>query len=319
VIVTVTLNPAIDKTLVVPSFRTGATNRATVDRVQLGGKGINVARMLRQLGCDVIATGFVGAANHDATRAMLARHEVDSRFIPVPGETRVNLKLIDPVTDQETEINEPGCFVSAEAIATLAAALGAIAATAKVVVLSGSLPPGAPSSLYAELVALVRAQGARTMLDAAGVALAEGLRAAPDLVKANRAETEALLGVSLAGEDSFPAAAERVVAMGARSAVISLGPDGAVSASPDGRWRASVPAIPARSTVGAGDAMMAALAYGMTRALPAPEALRLAAAVSCAAAATLERYPLWREVETLLPQILVEPCPLAPIGANPRM
>jgi 1-phosphofructokinase len=317
VIVTVTLNPAIDKTLMVRSFTPGATNRATIERVQFGGKGINVARTVKYLGGDVIATGFVGAADHRDTRAMLARHAIDADFVPIEGETRVNLKVIDSVTDVETEINEPGFFVHPGAITALAAKLRVMAQKASVVVLSGSLPPGTPADLYAELIALVRAEGAQTMLDAAGAPLAHGLAAAPDLVKPNRAEAEALLAMPLASEESLAAAAERMMAMGARSVVISLGPGGALSASPTEMWRAHVPAIAARSTVGAGDAMMAALAHGLTRALSAADALRLAAAVSCAAAATMERYPLPHEVEPLLSRILIEPCPVAPVGGGP--
>ena len=312
-IVTVTLNPAIDKTLVVRAFQPGATNRAVIDRVQFGGKGINVARALKNLGCDVVATGFVGAADHEATRTMLAKHAIVSDFVPVAGETRINLKVLDSASDVETEINEPGFFVPPEAIAAFASKLRELAREASVIVLSGSLPPGAPDDLYADLIALSRAEGTRTMLDAAGAALAQGLAASPDLVKPNRAETETLLHVSLAEEDCLPAAAERMLAAGAGRVVISLGEGGALSAGPDGMWRAHVPAIMTRSTIGAGDAMMAALAYGFTQSLSSQDALRLAAAVSCAAAASTERYPLAAEVETLLPRIVVERCPLAPL------
>lgn len=316
-IVTVTLNPAIDKTLIVHAFKPGATNRATIDRIEMGGKGINVARTLKRLGCDVVATGFLGADDRHGTEAMLAQHGIDADFVPVAGETRVNLKVVDPFAGVETEINEPGFAVPADAIATLSGKLRALARKASVMVLSGSLPPGAPADLYARLVTLARAEGVRTMLDTAGAALAHGLAAGPDLVKPNRAEAEELLDTSLADDHSLPTAAERILVMGAGGVVISLGPDGALSASRDGVWRARVPALIAQRTVGAGDAMMAALAYGLRRSLPPPEALRFAAAVSCAAAATLERYPLSNEIHTLLPQILVEPCPVAPMIAPP--
>jgi 1-phosphofructokinase len=155
------------------------------------------------------------------------------------------------------------------------------------------------------------------MLDTAGAALAHGLAAGPDLVKPNRAEVEELLGTPIVDETSLLSAADRILAMGARKVVISLGPDGALSASPDGIWRAYSPAVTARSTVGAGDAMMAALAYGLMQSLPPHETLRLALAVSCAAAATVERYPFSNEIQTLLPQILVEPCSAAPLSARP--
>lgn len=316
-IVTVTLNPAVDKTLVIHAFRPGVTNRATVDRVEMGGKGINVARTLKRLECHVIATGLIGADAHEATTAMLAHDGIDADFVPVVGETRVNLKVIDPLAAVETEINEPGFAVPADVIAMLAIKLRTLARKASVVVLSGSLPPGVPANLYAQLVSIARAEGAHTLLDTAGAALAHGLAAGPDLAKPNRAEAEELVDAPIRSEESLVAAADRILAMGARSVVISLGPDGALSASLDsGFWRARPPAITARSTIGAGDAMVAALAYGLMRSLPPQDALRLATAASCAAAGTVERHPVWSEIQTLVPCIVVEASPLAPIDAT---
>jgi 1-phosphofructokinase len=316
VIVTVTLNPAVDKTLIVQGFKAGATNRATIDRIEIGGKGINVARMLRQLGCDVIATGFLAADDRYGTTSILAHHGIDADFVSVVGETRVNLKVIDVVGDIETEINEPGFEVSGAAVASLAAKLRSLARDASVIVLSGSLPPGAPVDLYAQLLAVAQAEGARTMLDTAGAALAHGLAARPDLVKPNRAEAEELLGAAITDESSLLTAADRILAMGSGSVVISLGPDGALSASPNGIWRARSPVVKARNTVGAGDTMMAVLAYGLMKSMPPLEALRLATAAGCAAATVADRYPSSSEIQTVLPQILVERFPAA-AGAHP--
>lgn len=169
-IVTVTLNPAIDKILIVRGFKPGATNRAGIDRVDVGGKGINVALNLRRLGCTVVATGFVGAQDRHTTAATLARHGIGSDFVPVAGETRVNLKVIDPLTGLETEINEPGFEVPPDAVTALLAKLGLIARRASVIVFSGSLPPGAPADLYAQLITIAHAEGARSVLDTAGAA-----------------------------------------------------------------------------------------------------------------------------------------------------
>ena len=310
-IVTVTLNPAIDKTLIVHAFKTGATNRATVDRVETGGKGINVARTLKRLGCDVCATGFLGADDRYGSAAMLAEQGIDADFVAVAGDTRVNLKLIDTLAGVETEINEPGFDVPAEAIGLFMVKFRALACKASVMVLSGSLPPGTPVDLYAELIAVAHAEGVQTLLDTAAPALAHGIGARPDLVKPNRAEAEELLGMSIVDEDSLLRAADRILAMGARRVVISLGSDGAFSASSDGMWRAHPPAVIARSTVGAGDAMAAGLAYGLMKSLPAPEALRLATATSCAAAITPRPYPSSPEIQALLPQVLIEPVPLS--------
>ena len=315
-IVTVTVNPAVDKTLIVHGFRPGATNRATVDRVDGGGKGINVARNLRQFGCDVIATGFLGADDRHGMAAMLGQHAIQADFVPVVGESRVNLKIIDPSAGVETEINEPGFVVTPDAIDVLAAKLAALAREASVVVFSGSLPPGSPDDLYSRLLAVARAEGVATTLDTAGNALGHGLAAGPDVVKPNRAEAEEFVGAPITDEQSLVAAAHRMLGLGARRVVISLGADGAISASADGMWRAHVPAVMPRSTVGAGDAMMAALAYGLVQSLSQPDALRLATAAGCAAAAAVERYPSWSDIQTLLPQILIAPIPVMPVGAT---
>lgn len=308
-IVTVTLNPAVDKTLIVRGFTPGTTNRATVDRLRVGGKGINVAFNLRRLGCEVVATGFLGADDRHGTAAALARAGIEAEFVPVEAETRVNLKVFDSLTGLETEINEPGFVVPPPAIAALAARLQAMASRASVMVFSGSLPPGAPDDLYAQLVALVRAHGVRSVLDAAGAALAHGIAARPDLVKPNRQETEDLLGTPIGDDVSLATAAERILASGARSVVISLGPGGALGASSAGMWRARPPAVAVRSTVGAGDAMVAGLAYGLMHSLSASDALRLATAVSCAAAAASDPSGVAQDIETLLPQVAIAPVP----------
>lgn len=315
-IVTVTLNPALDKTVIVRGFRLDATNRATITRVDIGGKGINVARNLKRLGCDVMATGFLAADDRHQTAATLARHGIETGFVLVAGELRVNLKIIDPLTGSETEINEPGGTVPAAAVASLAATLRGLAARASVMVFSGSVPPDAPVDLYAQFVALAHAAGVRTVLDTTGSALAAGIAAGPDLVKPNRAEAEELLGTAINDEPGLIAAAQRLLTLGARSAVISLGPDGAVGASPTGIWRAHPIAVAAHSTVGAGDAMVAALAYGLMKSLPLSEALRLATAAGSAAAATIEPWPSRSAIEALLPQVRIEPVPLAMVAAR---
>lgn len=301
-IVTVALNPAIDKILTVRGFTLGVTNRATIDRVDVGGKGINVALNLRRFGCEVMATGFVGAEDRYAIPAALVRSGIGADFVTVPGETRVNLKVIDPHSGGETEINEPGFAVPPQAIEALAARLRTLARRAAVMVFSGSLPPEVPADLYARLIAVASAEGVRTVLDTTGAALAHGVSARPDLAKPNRAEAEELLDASIGDEDSLVAAASSILALGARSVVLSLGAGGALSASPARMCRARPPAVAVRSTVGAGDAMVAALAYGLRKSLSLSEALRLATAASCAVAAWGQSATA-EQIDTLMPQI----------------
>ncbi len=165
-IVTVTLNPAVDKTLMVRGFAVGKTNRAEIERLDPGGKGINVAKALQQLGCPMTALGFVAGMNGRFILQALEALEIPADFVDVEGETRVNLKITDLEFGTETEINESGFRVGAEDLQRFREKLGAYAARAKVVVFSGSLPPGAPLDTYADLLAIARSHGAKTILDA---------------------------------------------------------------------------------------------------------------------------------------------------------
>jgi 1-phosphofructokinase len=305
-IVTVTPNPAVDRTVSIRGFTIGTTNRAVAERIDIGGKGINVARHLARLGCDVVATGFLDASDFHGVVPALAVQGIQTDFVRVPGDTRMNLKILDPITRQETEINESGALLAANGVAALLETLRVLAPRCAVMVFSGSLPPGAPADLYAQGIGVAAAAGVRTVLDAAGDALRLGIAAKPDLVKPNRAEAEELLGVSLGSEVELVAGAKRLIEYGARTAVISLGADGAVCASAAGVWRARPPQIAARNTVGSGDAMVAALAWALTRSLAAPEALRLATALGSATAASDEPLPPSGRLEALLPGVLIE-------------
>ena len=305
-IVTVTANPAVDKRLVISGFRAGGMNRATVERVDIGGKGINVARNLARLGCDVLATGFVAAVGTRDLTATLGADGVHHDFVQVPGEVRTNLKILDPAVGLETEINESGPMVAPDAIATLTDKVRVLARECQVMVFSGSLPPGVPEDLYAQFIRLASAAGVRTVLDTAGVALEHGIAATPDIVKPNRVESEALLRVQIRDDSDVAAAARQILDLGARTAVISLSAEGAVGASRNGMWRARPPRIATRRTVGAGDAMVAALAYGLQCSFPLAHALRFASALASAAAASAAPLPVPGRMETLLPQVAIE-------------
>jgi 1-phosphofructokinase len=306
-IATVTLNPAIDKSVIVHRFEVGKTNRGEVRRTDAGGKGINVAKALKQFGVDVCALGFVAGSNgHFITEALLACG-VAADFIGVPGETRVNLKIHDPVCRTETELNEPGFQVSTHDLEALKNKIKEYAPRCGVMVFSGSLPPGAPPEIFAELVSIARASGAKCMLDTAGPALRYGLEAKPLLIKPNRAEAEELLQERLSTPSELAEAACKLLKMGTEKAVISLGPDGAVAATRLELLSARPPSVIARSSVGAGDAMVAALAYGEMKHLSFRESFSLAMAAS-AAAATMEGSKVadLALVRSLIPQVQIE-------------
>jgi 1-phosphofructokinase len=305
-IVTVTPNPAVDRTVLIRGFTLGAINRVVTGRTDIGGKGINVARHLALLGCDVLATGLLGAGDLHHVVRTLAAEGVRTDFVQVAGDTRVNLKILDDTTGAETEINEAGPSLGPDVVEALLDKLEALAPRCTVMVFSGSLPPGVPADLYARAIALARAAGIKTILDAAGVALRYGIAAKPDLVKPNQAEAEELLGRPLQGEAALAAGARELVRSGAHAAVISLGAAGALYASDAGVWRAHAPQVSARNSIGSGDAMVAALARALTGSLTPPEALRLGTALASAAAASDSPLPPAGCLEALLPQVLIE-------------
>lgn len=309
-IATVTLNPAIDKSLVVPGFETGKTNRGEVTRLDAGGKGINVAKALKLFSAPVCALGFVAGSNGHFIREALRAGGIAEDFINVPGETRINLKIHDPMRGTETEINEPGFKVLPEHLDELKKKIKEYASRCEVIVFSGSLPPGASPEAFSDLMTVASAHGAKCILDTGGPALALGLQAKPLLIKPNRAEAEALLGERISTRNELAEAARKLLKMGAGQVVISLGSEGAVAATDRESLMARPLAVTAQSSVGAGDAMVAALAYGEVKRLPFRESFRLALAAS-AAAVTLEgsRMADLALVQSLLPQVQLENLP----------
>jgi 1-phosphofructokinase len=306
-IVTVTLNPAIDKSLTVPRFEVGKTNRGEVRRIDAGGKGINVAKAVKQFGEEVCALGFVAGSNGHFILQALAASGIPADFSNVPGETRVNLKIHDPVNGTETELNEPGFQVFPEHLQAMKQKVKKYAPRCEVMIFSGSLPPGSPPEIFAELIAIARDLGAKCILDTAGPALRRGLETRPLLIKPNRAEVEGLLQERLSTRSQLAEAARKLLEMGAEEAVISMGADGAVAATAQDLLSALPPAVVPRSSVGAGDAMVAALAYGEVKHLPFRESFRLAVAAS-AAAVTMEGSKVadLALIQSLIPLVQME-------------
>lgn len=285
IITTVTLNPSLDRTIHVTGFRTGALNRVTEIRLDPGGKGINVSKVCKVLGRQTVALGFLGGAAGERLTGLLGDEQIPADFVSIGGETRTNLKIIDPGTHEETEVNEPGPNVTAEETEQLLDRVRAWLPRTKVLVLSGSVPPGTPEDIYARIILEARDQ-VQIILDAPGAALRTGIAARPYLVKPNLDEAQWLLGRSIESVDDAAVGAREIRKMGAEVAVISLGPQGAVLASRDSCFWIKAPAVPVESTVGAGDAMVAALAVSMIDGLNIREAGILAGAA--AAASVLE-------------------------------
>jgi 1-phosphofructokinase family hexose kinase len=176
--------------MVVPRFAVGKTNRGSTEQIEPAGKGINVAQALRHLGCPVIAAGFLAGNNGRYISESLAARGILTDFVYLPGETRVNLKITDPVAGTETEINDSGFTVGTEHLKQLGQKVEELAGRCRVMVFSGSLPPGVPAETYADFICIAKSRGAKTVLDTSGVPLKRGVTAHPDLVKPNLWEVE---------------------------------------------------------------------------------------------------------------------------------
>jgi 1-phosphofructokinase family hexose kinase len=287
VILTVTLNAAIDRTVAVPNFRLGRRHRAVESRTVAGGKGINVARALNLLGRPVIATGFVGGPS--GTRVLEGLHEesVLTDFIQIAAETRINLAVIDPTSGEQTEINERGPAVSAEETKRLFDRIGYLAGGTKLCVLAGSLPPGAGDDLYARLIDELRRRDVAVVLDAEGEAMLHGVRAGAAMVTPNEAEAEELVGQEFSEPADFATGLLELVRLGAEQAAITR-PEGCVAAvgeSADRRLlEIHTQPLEAVSTVGSGDAFVAG--YVAARYEGRSEEDCLAYGVACGAEST---------------------------------
>lgn len=306
-IATVTLNPAVDKSVTVRNFEIGKTNRGQVDRVDAGGKGINVAKALKRLGCSVCALGLVAGSNGRFILDALSAEGIPADFTQVPGETRVNLKILDSVKGTETELNEPGFRVTAEQLDDLRRKVETHAPHCQLMVFSGSLPLDAPPEIFADLIRIARAHGTRCILDTAGPALKLGLAAGPFLIKPNRAEVEDLLKTTLRTRSDLVEAARALIRMGCQQILISLGAEGAVGVAGDDALFAHPPAVQVRSSVGAGDTMVAVMAYAAVDGLPFRQAFRLAVAASAATVAMKgTKVADLAAVQKLIPQVRLE-------------
>ena len=278
-IYTVTLNPAIDKTVVIENFRAGGVNRVVSVREDAGGKGINVSKCLKNLGEETVAAMILAGSTGKRLENMLDDLGIPVLSIWTEGENRTNLKIIDPVSHKNTDINEPGPVVSEALLEAFKEKLGEKIRPGDIVVLSGSLPAGVDRGLYGTWTAYFRNLGACVFLDADGEPMKTGLKAVPYMIKPNNDELAALLGKESLGVEEMLAEGRRLLDTGIEEIVISLGGDGALFVSRDGAFRAAGLDVPVKSTVGAGDSVVAAMAYGRSRNLCREAKIRLAVAM----------------------------------------
>ena len=262
-ILTVTLNTAIDKTLAVPNFRPGRRHRTVEQTTMPGGKGVNVARVLKTLGQPVIATGLAGGPTGTRIVEQLTQLAVLSDFVRIREESRTNTALIDPTNGEQTEINERGPHVSEQEVELFADKLLYLAQGATIVVFAGSLPRGVDVDIYSRLIREVKRLGVLTVVDTEGDPLHRAVRAEPAVVTPNVLEAEELVGHEFSGEQDYRDAVTAIVSLGAREAIMTV-PDGCIAQlapeEPNGGpclYRVRTPEVEAAASVGSGDAFLA--------------------------------------------------------------
>lgn len=281
-IYTVTLNPAVDRELTVPAIEFDTVLRAAQWRVDCGGKGFNVSRMLQSLGTSSVALAFAGGYAGKMLRDSLHSLDIATDFVPIPGETRTNVSIVSHEQDRYIKVNEPGPTVPEPAVATLRAKIAELAQPGDWWVLAGSLPPGVPSTVYADIINILQEAGAHAVLDSSGEALAHGCAAGPFLIKPNDAEMHTLTGVSVETPKDVADAARIVRERGVTNVVVSLGKKGALLVDEQNALLATPPSIVGRNPIGAGDSMVGGLVWALSQGRPIAQALRWG--IACGAA-----------------------------------
>ncbi len=286
-IITVTLNAAIDKSLAVPNFRLGRRHRTVEQRTMAGGKGVNIARTLKSLGQPVIATGFAGGATGTHIVEQLTEESILNDFVRIREESRTNTSVLDPTTGAQTEINERGPSVTAREVELFRDKLLYLARGAAIVVFAGSLPRGVEPDLYASLLGDLERSDVTTVVDTDGEPLRQAVRAEPDLVSPNVLEAEELVGHEFAAEEERTLAMAEIAALGPREVIMTL-PDGALAqVLHDGHPRLKRARIELREPIakrGSGDAFLAGYLAARYEGRPPDHCLRFG--VACGAEST---------------------------------
>jgi 1-phosphofructokinase/tagatose 6-phosphate kinase len=287
VIITVTLNTAIDRTMAVPNFRQGNRHRSVESTTVAGGKGINVARALALLGKPVIATGLAGGPTGQRLIDELRDEQILNDLTRIAEESRINLAVIDPTSGEQTEINERGPEVSAQEVDIFLDRLEYLARGASICVLAGSLPPGVDPEIYARITVELRERGVTVVLDSDGEPMRAGIRAGPSVVMPNVLEAEELVGHEFEGPGDLPAGLAELLELGAEEAIVTR-PEGCVASVGEPNERAFYEvhsaALEPVAAVGSGDALLAG--YVAARYDGASPADCLAFAVACGAEST---------------------------------
>jgi 1-phosphofructokinase len=295
-IITVTMNPAIDKTVELKNLERGSLNRLKNVITDVGGKGINVSKTIKALGGETIATGFIGGSGGRFIKKVLKEQGIKTDFVEIKNEVRTNLKVLEE-GDVVTELNEPGPVVSKEEFIELEQKLLGYAKKGVIFILAGSVPEGIDKTVYGELITKLKKKGAEIFLDADGELFSYSLEAGPDYIKPNRAELQEYYHLNYRPDDKeLIENGKELLKKGIRMVVISLGEKGALFLTKDKIIKCPGLKVEVHSTVGAGDAMVAALAYALNMGFVLEECVKLAMAASAGAVTTQGTKPPARDV-----------------------
>lgn len=304
-ITTITLNPALDKLLSVDEIVIGEANRTCCLAASAAGKGIDVAKVLRDLDYEVSATGFLGGDVATVFVNCFKKEKIENCFIPIQESTRTNIQLFDK-NGKRTEFLEKGPTVSTQECESLMAKVQKLAAKSQAITICGSAPNGVSNDYFRALIQTAKKSGAIVITDTSGELLKIAINEKPHLIKPNRTEMMELMGKSDAKDTEIIAFAQQLVKNGIPYILVSLGGDGAMLVCEQGVWRGKAPEVEVKSTLGCGDTMVASLSLSLEKKLPPNEMLQNAIALSSANAMTFETAHIKVEdYEALLPRCIV--------------
>ena len=306
-IITVTMNPAIDKTVEIEKLQPGGLNRIQKVELDAGGKGINVSKTIHELGGESLAIGFLGGNSGKTIENVLTEWNIRHDFIWVDGETRTNTKVFEK-NGSVTELNESGPIITEEKVNELLLKIKEYTTSDTLIVLAGSIPAGVDKNIYARITELVHEKGGHVLMDADGELFRNALKASPDIIKPNRVELEEYAKADYRmSQEELTDMAKAFVAKGIQTVAVSMGMGGALFVKDDYAVRCPALSVKSHSTVGAGDAMVAALAYAWDKNLPNEETVRLSIATSAGAVTTIGTKPPKRAlVDELMEQVEIE-------------
>lgn len=282
-ITAVSLNPAVDLTVTLSELTAGEVNHGKTMRYEPGGKAINVASFLADSGLPVTVTGFLGRENAPFFELLFGRKKIEDRCVRIPGRTRVSVKIVEDGQRRTTDINLPGLEPAPEAVDLLLQTVMSLAAASEWFVLSGSLPPGLPANFYAHIIHLLEEQGCRVILDTSGEALREGIQTGPSIIKASLHELHLLTGEKPGTAARAAEISRSLLRRGVELVVATMGSQGSVFVTTKHALHAVPPPVVFKSTVGAGDAVVAGLLYSRARRMDLQAQARFATAFATSA------------------------------------